>query len=83
MSVSMLLDDYAQWLPYRTEVQQLCPGVAKQPRNIALWSRMLTDALSTERPGKESEAYVKKRFSLEVVTSKAITLYREILNDKN
>ena len=60
-----------------------CPGVAEQPRNTALWSKMLLRAVRSERPGRQSEAYVKTRFSLEVVASKAIILYKGILNEQN
>jgi len=60
-----------------------CPGVCCAPRDVTTWSKLLDDAISSPRPGKYSEQWVKTRFNQAHIAQQSLNLYRKVLLDAN
>lgn len=56
------------------------PGVYLDVRDPDKWTQMLLTALSTTRPGKSSESFVKANFSQSLISQNAHRLYQRILS---
>lgn len=55
-----------------------CPGVHTGARTTSQWVPLLQNALTTHRPGKLSEQWVKQRFSQDVIAQQALGMYQRI-----
>lgn len=56
-----------------------CPGFSYGPRKPAIWSKLLESALLSPRPGNASSDWVRNRFSQNILSKQAITIYKSIL----
>jgi len=56
-----------------------CPGVRVVQRTKAAWIEQLCQALVSSRPGAGAEAWVKQRFSQQLIARQAQELYAGLL----
>ena len=62
-----------------SESLDCCPGVRVVHRNKASWIEQLSQAFASSRPGAAAEAWVKQRFSQQLIARQAIDLYAGLL----